>query len=201
MVVAADDGRIVRAVESFGGDVVLTSPSHPNGTARLAEAARILALSDETIVVNVQGDEPEIEGGLIDAVVDALRSSAAPVATAASPMAPGDDTTNPNIVKVVLRADGTALYFSRAAIPFPRDPTPEAMPLRHVGIYAYRASFLQTYATLPITPLETTEMLEQLRILEHGHTIAVAIFPVTAAGIDTPDQYEAFVRRWRARSS
>lgn len=199
VVVAADDDRIVRAVESFGGEVVLTSPSHPNGTARLAEAARILDLPGDAVVVNVQGDEPEIEGTLIDAVVDALRSSSAPVSTAASPMDFGEDPANPNLVKVVLRADGTAMYFSRAPIPFPRDSTPQAMPLRHVGVYAYRASFLQTYVAMPETPLESTEMLEQLRVLEHGYSIAVAIVPVTSSGIDTPEQYEAFVRRWRAR--
>lgn len=197
VVVAADDDRIMRAVSAFGGSAVLTAVHHPNGTSRLEEAARLLGLPDDAIVVNVQGDEPEIEGGLIDAVVGALETSSADVSTAAAPFAPGEDPSNPNIVKAVLRADGSALYFSRSLVPYPRAASPTALPLKHVGIYAYRVAFLRTYASLPPTPLETTEMLEQLRVLEHGHRIAVAIYPVTSVGIDTPEQYDAFVRRVR----
>lgn len=199
VVIAADDPRIMHAVEEFDGDAVLTSVQHPNGTSRLAEAAGILRLAEDDIVVNVQGDEPEIEGGLIDAVVEALEHSSAEVATAAAPFVSGEDAANPNIVKVVLRADSTALYFSRSLIPFPRASSPAAMPLKHIGIYAYRVRFLQRYVTLAPTPLEATEMLEQLRVLEHGHSIAVAIYPVSSVGIDTPEQYDAFVERWRRR--
>ncbi|MCC6425200.1 MAG: 3-deoxy-manno-octulosonate cytidylyltransferase [Phycisphaerales bacterium] len=198
-VIAADDPRIVESARGFGAECILTGVHHPNGTSRLAEASSILELRPRTIVVNVQGDEPEIEGGLIDAVVDVLERSGAPVATAAAPFVPGEDASNPNIVKVVLRADSTAMYFSRSLVPYPRAGAPTAFPLKHIGIYAYRASFLQTYISLTATPLETTEMLEQLRVLEHGHAIAAAIYPVMSVGIDTPEQYEAFVARWRAR--
>jgi 3-deoxy-manno-octulosonate cytidylyltransferase (CMP-KDO synthetase) len=202
VVIAADDDRVYRAALAFGATCVMTSVSHPNGTSRLAEAAEKLGLSPGTIAVNVQGDEPEIEGAVIDAVIEALESAGTPVATVASPWNPDDDPANPNIVKVVLRADGRALYFSRARIPHPRsaDSAAQAPPLRHVGIYAYRVEFLKNYAGLAPGRLEAVEMLEQLRILEHGHDIAVAIHPCSAAGIDTPEQYEAFVKRCRVRA-
>ncbi len=199
VVIAADDQRIIDAAQRFNAHVVLTDIQHPNGTSRLAQAAELLGLADDAIVVNVQGDEPEIEGGLIDAVVDALEDAGSPVATAAAPFAPGEDPANPNIVKVVLRTDGRALYFSRSLIPYPRAASPTALPLKHIGIYAYRVSFLKIYVKLPPTPLETTEMLEQLRVIEHGHSIAAAIYPVSSVGIDTPEQYDAFVERWRRR--
>lgn len=199
--IATDDHRVRSAVEGFGGQVVMTSPDHPNGTSRLAEAARTLGLGPRTIVVNVQGDEPEIEPGAIDAVVRALQGSTAPVATLASLLAPGDDAGNPNIVKVVVRPDGLALYFSRALIPYPRNAAPGVGgPLKHLGLYAYRAEFLEKYITLAPTPLETSEALEQLRVLEHGFQIAVRVHPSTSAGIDTPEQYEAFVKRYLARA-
>lgn len=200
--IATDDDAVCAAVARFGGRAIMTSPDHPNGSSRLAEAARQLGLGEDDIVVNVQGDEPELEPGLIDAAVRALESSGAEVSTIGSPLRPGEDAANPNIVKVVRRADGLALYFSRAVIPFPREAGPgAAMPLRHVGLYVYRAGFLQTYVKLPATPLEVTESLEQLRVLEHGYRIAVAVEPSTGQGIDTPEQYEAFVARWRARNS
>jgi 3-deoxy-manno-octulosonate cytidylyltransferase (CMP-KDO synthetase) len=200
VVVATDDRRVLEVVQGFGGEAVLTSPEHENGTSRLAEAARLLGLGDRDIVVNVQGDEPELEPGIIDASVGALKGSACPVATAAIPLDP-EEAGNPNLVKVVLRADGRALYFSRAAIPHVRDGrvTPFQPPLRHVGIYIFRRPFLETYIKLPPAPLERTESLEQLRVLYHGHDIAVAVHPAPApAGIDTPEQYEAFVARWMA---
>jgi 3-deoxy-manno-octulosonate cytidylyltransferase (CMP-KDO synthetase) len=201
IIIAADDDRVRRAAESFGATCVMTSPAHPNGTSRLAEVAATLSFPDSTIVVNVQGDEPEMEGGVIDAAIAALETSPALVATVASPWNPADDPANPNIVKVVRRADGRALYFSRALIPYPREPDNAAAlaPLRHVGIYAYRAGFLKVYASLAPSPLEATEMLEQLRILDHGYDIAVALHPCQSAGIDTPEQYESFVLRWNAR--
>lgn len=196
VVVATDDESVLAAVRSFGGQAVMTRADHPNGTSRLAEAAAKLGLSPEALVVNVQGDEPEIEPAVIDAAVQALGD--APVATAASPMR-DEDAANPNIVKVVVRRDGTALYFSRARIPHVRDAANASFgsALRHVGLYVYRRSFLDRYLTLSPTPLERSESLEQLRILEHGFTIAVAVLAgeVGHAGIDTPEQYEAFVRR------
>jgi 3-deoxy-manno-octulosonate cytidylyltransferase (CMP-KDO synthetase) len=155
------------------------------------------------VFVNVQGDEPEIEPEVIDAAVELLHASPwADVATVATPFAPGEDPSNPNLVKVVCGLGGRALYFSRAPIPLHRDAgkpgaTPRATPLRHVGLYVYRTSFLPTFVSWPPSALEETESLEQLRVLEHGHGIAVAVRHVTSQGIDTPEQYAAFVRRWR----
>jgi len=202
VVVAADDARIVAAVEGFGGACVLTSAEHPNGTSRLAEAAALLGLADGAIVVNVQGDEPELEPGLIAAGVAALVETGAEAATVASPFSAGEDPENPNIVKVAVDARGLALYFSRACIPYQgrAGDGPAARPLKHVGLYVYRAAFLRRYVGLPATPLEQTEKLEQLRVLEHGHRMAVAIMESHHHGIDTPEQYAGFVSRWRARS-
>jgi 3-deoxy-manno-octulosonate cytidylyltransferase (CMP-KDO synthetase) len=200
VVVAADDRRIIEAVLEFGGEAVLTG-EHANGTSRLAEAARVLGLSADSVVVNVQGDEPELEPSLIDEGVRALLGSDAPMATVAAPFGPGEDPRDPNIVKVVRRLDGSALYFSRALIPFPRDPgTAGTPPLKHIGLYVYRRPFLDTYVSLAPTELERTEQLEQLRVLAHGHAIAVAVTAARPhAGIDTPEQYEAFVARQSAR--
>ena len=203
VVVAADDERVAAAVRAFGTEVVLTRVDHPNGTSRLDEAAALLGLADDALVVNVQGDEPEIEPGVIDAAVAALVGSGEAMATVVSPFAPGEDPANPNIVKAVLRtgADGwrRAVYFSRAWIPYRREGGAAAEPLKHVGLYAYRRGFLRRYVSLPATPLEQTEMLEQLRAIEHGHAIAAAVERTAHHGIDTPEQYEAFVARWRAR--
>ena len=206
VVIATDDAEVLEAVRAFGGEAVMTSPSHTNGSSRLAEAASILRLPDDALVVNVQGDEPEMDPAVIDAAVALSRSSGAEVATVASPLASHESFDNPNIVKVVLRADGMALYFSRAMIPFPRQGgaagTAEAAPaLKHVGLYVYRAGFLARYVTLAPTPLERTEMLEQLRVLEHGHRIAVVVHPCDMVGVDTPEQYEAFVAREAVRSA
>lgn len=202
VVVATDDAGVCDAVEAFGGECVLTSSDHPNGTSRLAEACDQLGLTDSQVVVNIQGDEPEIEPAIIEAAVAALASGAAPVSTVAAPFAPDEDPSNPNMVKVVRRLDGTALYFSRALVPFDRDGDSPVSPLRHIGLYAYRRVFLRAYAGLAPTPLEESERLEQLRVLEHGHEIAVAVVDDAGAGragIDTPEQYAAFVRRWRGR--
>jgi len=203
VVVAADHPRIVAAVEAAGGRALLTRADHPNGTSRLAEVAPHLGAE---ILVNVQGDEPEIEPDLIDAVVELLTASPwADVATIAAPFGPRDDPADPNLVKVVLGAAGRALYFSRAAIPCHRDAArgdaPRATPLRHVELYAYRAPFLRVFVGYPPSPLEETESLEQLRALEHGHGIAVAVRDARAQGIDTPEQYAAFVARVRARAN
>lgn len=206
IIVATDDDRILAAVRGFGGEAVMTREDHPNGTSRIAEVAAGL---DCEIIVNVQGDEPSIEPELIDAAVDALRTTPeAPMATIASPFGPHEDPNDPNIVKVVLSRRGTALYFSRAPIPLWRDrerecaespnARPEAGPLKHVGLYVYRREFLATFLGLAPTPLERTEQLEQLRVLEHGFPIAVACGTAAFHGIDTPEQYEAWVRRLAA---
>jgi len=201
IVVATDDERIVDAVQRFEGHVVLTARHHPNGASRVAEAADILGLDDESIVVNVQGDEPELAPGLIDAAIEALRDSGAPMSTVASPFAVDEDPIDPNIVKVVRRLDGAALYFSRALIPHSDGDPPVEPPLKHVGLYAYRRSFLRTYAALDPTPLERAERLEQLRALEHGYDIAVAVRAAHHHGVDTPAQYARFVDRWRAAAA
>jgi len=203
VVVATDDERVRRAVEGFGGEAVMTRADHPNGTSRLAEAAGALGLAPDAIVVNVQGDEPELEARIVEEAVGALRRTGAPCATACVPFAAGEDAANPNMVKVLLREDGTAMCFTRALVPHVRDAGARSgrYPLRHVGLYVYRRAFLDVYVGLEPTALEAIEQLEQLRILGHGHAMAVAVVEGvrTPAGIDTPEQYEAFVERWRAR--
>ena len=198
VVIAADCTEIVEAVEACGVEVVLTDPSHANGTSRVAEVAAILDIKESMCVVNVQGDEPEIEPCTIDAAVHALADRGTPVATVAARFGEHEDPANPNIVKVVCNEQGEALYFSRAAIPFGRSAKP--VYYKHIGLYAYRRSFLDIVGSLSATRLELAERLEQLRFLEHGYAIAVA--PVTAShvGIDTKEQYEAFVKRWLNRA-
>lgn len=198
IIVATDDARIFDAVLKFGGEAVMTRSDHPNGTSRIAEVVAGIAESDSRIVVNVQGDEPEIEPGVIDQLIDGLIDDAdAPMATLASAFAPDEDPSNPNIVKLVLAhvaGRARAMYFSRSLIPYDRDKR-GVRPLKHPGLYAYRRDFLLHYVTLPPTPLEQIEQLEQLRALEHGHAIAVVETVVRHHGIDTPEQYEAFVKR------
>ncbi len=194
VLVATDDSRIAKAVQGFGGEVVMTRADHPNGTSRLAEVARDLAHG--TIVVNVQGDEPDIEPALIDKAAQALGD--ADMCTVASPFAADEDPADPNIVKVVVDRMGRALYFSRALIPFKRDAIGPSQPLKHVGLYAYRREFLIEYVGMTPTPLERTEHLEQLRVLEHGRRIQVVIADARHHGIDTPEQYNEFVKRWLA---
>ncbi|MCK4873776.1 MAG: 3-deoxy-manno-octulosonate cytidylyltransferase [Phycisphaerales bacterium] len=200
IIVATDDERIASAVRSFGGEAVMTSETHPNGTSRLDEAATILSLDDDTWVCNVQGDEPEIDPALIDLTISHTLNAAdagVQVGTLAGPFADDEDPADPNIVKVVVGQQEMALYFTRALVPHRRDPTSvhPAVPLKHVGLYVYTRRFLRRYVGLPPTPLEQTEQLEQLRILEHGIPIAVAIADAKHHGIDTPEQYEQFVRR------
>ncbi|SFN52706.1 3-deoxy-manno-octulosonate cytidylyltransferase (CMP-KDO synthetase) [Formivibrio citricus] len=200
VVVAADDARILAAVQAHGFEAVMTRLDHASGTERLAEAADLLGLTDDTIVVNVQGDEPLIDPRLIDAVAARLAAdSALPMATAAHPIESASDFFNPNVVKVVLDKAGRALYFSRAPIPWARDTfaaDKTALPadlgaLRHVGIYAYRAGFLRAYRNLEASPIEGIEALEQLRVLWHGHGIGVFVTDhAPAAGVDTPEDLE-----------
>jgi len=185
-VVAADDARILQACQQHGVEALLTSPHHASGSDRLAEACTLLHLADDTIVVNVQGDEPLIAPDLIHAVATLLHNlPEADMATAAHAIAHEADFTNPNVVKTVLDARGFALYFSRAAIPHPRAPTPQPA-LRHIGIYSYRAARLRSFSQLPPAPPETAESLEQLRALWHGWRIAVHTAPqAPGPGVDT----------------
>jgi 3-deoxy-manno-octulosonate cytidylyltransferase (CMP-KDO synthetase) len=199
IIVATDDQRIAEVVRGFGGEVCMTREDHPNGTSRIAEVVQGIAEADSRIVVNVQGDEPEIEPAVIDELVDGLLADGdAPMATLASDFAPGEDASNPNIVKLILNQRGRAMYFSRSLIPYDRDKR-GITPLKHPGLYAYRRDFLLKYVTLPATPLEQIEQLEQLRALEHGYAIAVVKTQVRHHGIDTPEQYEAFVQRVKGR--
>jgi len=191
--VATDDPRIFDAVKAFGGQAVMTSADHATGTDRLAEAAERIGLAGDDIVVNVQGDEPEMNPGDIDRLVELLIDSGAPMATLAAPLS-ADDADSPANVKVVLAADGSALYFSRARIPHDRDGA-GCEYLLHLGIYAYRRRFLAEYVAMPQGELERIEKLEQLRALQAGHRIAVAVVASAAPGIDTPEDYGAFVAR------
>lgn len=176
----------------------MTSPDCRSGTDRVAEAAR--ALPGEDLVLNVQGDEPEIAAADLDRLADAMEADPGiPMGTLACPLASEEEFRSPSVVKVVLDASGCALYFSRAPIPFPRDAGGAAPALRHVGVYAFRRAFLDGFASLPQTPLERTEMLEQLRALENGHRIRVVPADRAPPGIDTREDYEAFVRRRRER--
>ncbi|MHC4976768.1 MAG: 3-deoxy-manno-octulosonate cytidylyltransferase [Planctomycetota bacterium] len=198
VVVATDDRGIRNVMERLGVRTIMTDESHPNGTSRIAEASCQLGLDEDDIVVNVQGDEPELEPSLIDAMVTVATEADTPMATLGSPFEESEDQSDPNIVKLVTNREGKAMYFSRAPIPHDRDATGDAVRYKHVGMYAYRMWFLQKYSTLEPTPLELSECLEQLRVLEHGYEIAVAIERASHHGIDTPEQYRAFVERWRA---
>ena len=196
VVVAADDARITSACASHGVEAILTHASHPSGSDRLAEACEILQLPGDGLVVNVQGDEPLIDPGLIDAVAALLLLQPdASMATAAHAITSVADFMNPNVVKLVLNARSQALYFSRAPIAWWRDGASQApgtlahpAPLRHVGIYSYRVSFLRQFPAMAQAPMEVTESLEQLRALWHGHRIAVHLTAsLPAPGVDTPE--------------
>ncbi len=202
VVVATDDQRIAEVVEGFGGRVCMTRDSHESGTDRLQEVAQILSLNNDDIVVNVQGDEPLIPPEVINQVAQNLAASkAASVATLSEPIESVEDFTNPNIVKVVSDINGLALYFSRASMPWPRDAFAEAggaseLPVgnlfqRHIGIYAYRVTLLNEFVVWPQAEIESTECLEQLRVLWNGHRIHVApsVLPVPG-GVDTQEDLE-----------
>jgi len=200
VIVATDDQRIADAV---GPKAVMTG-DHPNGTSRIAEVvsgigygASGMGNSIPDIIINVQGDEPEIEPQVIDQLIEGLASDPdAKMATLASDFADDEDPADPNIVKVIVNQKGHAIYFSRSLIPYDRDKQ-NITPLKHPGLYAYRPAFLLEYANLPATPLEQIEQLEQLRAIEHGYKIAVVKTTVRHHGIDTPEQYEQFVARWK----
>ncbi|KAB8041434.1 3-deoxy-manno-octulosonate cytidylyltransferase [Janthinobacterium aquaticum] len=195
VIVATDHEDIRAACAAHGVEACMTRSDHPSGTDRIAEVARTLALPADAVVVNLQGDEPLIDPGLLAACA-ALIGDAVPMATCAHRLHEAADAFNPNVVKVVLDKSGRALYFSRATIPWHRDGFSQSkdalpagyVPLRHIGLYAYSNAFLQTYPTLDASPLEAIEALEQLRVLWHGYAIAVHVTDSEpAAGVDTPD--------------
>ncbi len=202
VVVATDDARIHAACAAHGVEALMTRADHPSGSDRLAEACQQLGLDGTDIVVNVQGDEPLIDPALIDAVAALLPARPeASMGTAAHPIHDLADFANPNMVKVVCNARGLAQYFSRAPLPHARGHADQAWwtlpdfeafaPLRHVGIYSYRAHFLRAFPLLPPAPTEVLEALEQLRALWHGHAIAVHLCEsVPGAGVDTPEDLE-----------
>ncbi len=198
VVVAADDPSIVDACHRHGVQALLTRPDHASGSDRLAEACELLGLDGDTCVVNVQGDEPLIEPLLVARTAALLgERSDCVMSTAAHAITDEADWRNPNIVKVVLDAAGRALYFSRASIPHwrdaPRAGAPPRRPaaLRHIGLYAYRASFLRRFPSLEPAPIEVAEALEQLRVLWHGERIAVHVTDsAPGIGVDTPEDLE-----------
>ena len=194
VVVATDSAEIQAACDEHRIECLLTSPDHPTGTDRIAEVAQLLKLPDSALIVNVQGDEPLIPPQLINEVAQTLANNAnCAISTIATPITNAAEIANPNVVKVVLNRANEALYFSRAPIPFERDPnvaTPIAH-LRHLGIYAYRAAFLQAYTRLEPAPPELAEALEQLRALWNGYRIAVhTTLNAPPAGVDTPEDLE-----------
>jgi 3-deoxy-manno-octulosonate cytidylyltransferase (CMP-KDO synthetase) len=199
VVVATDDPRIVEAVHGFGGVARLTSPGHATGTDRVAEVARSLACE---IVVNVQGDEPLIEPSMIAAVVEPLLADrTVRMSTLRRPVADPLSLQNPNLVKVVVDRTGDALYFSRSPIPYVRSGPRAAAAFAHVGVYAYRREFLLQLASLPPTPLERTESLEQLRVLEHGFRIRTVETLGETLSVDTPEDVERLRTHLASRST
>lgn len=201
LVVATDDRRILEAVRAFGSEALLTREDHPTGTDRLAEAAALLALADDDIVVNIQGDEPLVEASMIDALIEALLSPPeCPMATLAFQTQNTEHYHSPHVVKVVTDTSGRALYFSRSPLPFHRDHEAETpLFLKHMGFYAYRHRFLQSFTHLPPGRLEAMEKLEQLRALENGHAIRVALSARDTLGVDTPGDLERLLQHpdWR----
>lgn len=202
VIIATDDPRIAAAAESFGGNCVMTRSDHKSGTDRVAEVAQDL---DVDLIVNLQGDEPEVDPAALDLLPDLLeRDPESNVATLAVPISDYNEWANPSCVKVVCDRIGRALYFSRLPIPFLREGKPNfhARParfLRHLGLYAYRREFLLHLAELPPYYLEQSEKLEQLRWLAEGCRIQVGLVNQAACGVDTLEEYESFVRRTRAR--
>jgi 3-deoxy-manno-octulosonate cytidylyltransferase (CMP-KDO synthetase) len=194
VIIAADDEQVVAAANSFGAECVLTSVEHESGTDRIAEAVRDI---DVDIIVNLQADEPEIDPELL------IRNPDYPMATLAAEFKTAEQVADPNIVKVVLDGKAGAIYFSRSPIPYDRESAgvgEMGQYLRHLGIYAYRKEFLLKITTLPQTPLEKIEKLEQLRAIENGFAILVGKVKHTCDGIDTPEQYAEFVKRQKARA-
>ncbi len=197
VIIATDDQRVEQAAQAFGATVCMTSPNHESGTERLAEVVKVMGIPEDHIIVNVQGDEPLIPPAIISQVADNLANSQAPMATLAVEISDEAEVFNPNAVKVLTDKDGYAMYFSRATIPWDRDNFANdksiVQPLlRHIGIYAYRAGFINTYINWAPSALEKIECLEQLRVLWYGEKIHVAVAKeAPAAGVDTPEDLEA----------
>jgi 3-deoxy-manno-octulosonate cytidylyltransferase (CMP-KDO synthetase) len=198
VIIAADDQKVADAAKSFGAECILTSPDHKSGTDRIAEAVAAL---DVDIVVNLQADEPELDPENIDFLAHLLiEHPDAPMATLAADFQNAQQIADPNIVKVITNCSGRAIYFSRAAIPYNRENAGLGevhQYLRHLGIYAYRKDFLLKLTSLPQTSLEKIEKLEQLRAIENGYSILVGKVKHTCDGIDTPQQYAEFVKRYK----
>jgi len=203
VIIAADDPKTVQAAESFGAQVKLTDPALPTGTDRVAAVARQL---DAQIIINVQGDEPQIDPGCIDQLVRMLiEDREVPMATLAVPFGQNDDPCDPNAVKVVRAQDGTALYFSRSLMPYPRDSAGKVADatdyMLHLGIYGYRRQFLLQLTQLSPVKLEQTERLEQLRALWYGYRIKVGVTEHRSRGIDTQEDYQAFVEHYKCHKA
>lgn len=209
VVVATDDARIAEACAAFGADVAMTRAEHPSGTDRLAEVARTRGWGPRDVVVNVQGDEPLLPPANVAQVAALLGAHAeADIATLGTPIVALHEFLDPNVVKIALAADGRALYFSRAPIPWPRDSAPAGLAsqsqwgaaLRHLGLYAYRCASLLRIAAMPPSPLETAEKLEQLRALENGMNVRVGLaVEVPGPGVDTEADLAAAEAAFRAR--
>lgn len=187
--VATDDKRIYDCVEEFGGKAIMTSDKHQCGTERIAECADLLSLSDEDIVLNIQGDEPLIMEQTIKDLISTMENGVL-AGTLREKILNPDDVLDPNIVKVISDKNDNAIYFSRYPIPYNRSKTADTDYYRHIGVYAYKVSFLKQYAAMEKTPLEITESLEQLRILENGYKIKVKETTSSSFGVDTPEQIE-----------
>ena len=198
IIVATDNEEVMAAVQAVGGEVCMTRADHQSGTERLAEVVEKCGFSDETVIVNVQGDEPMIPPAIIRQVADNLAARRdVGMATLAVPIESAEEAFNPNAVKVVMDAQGYALYFSRATIPWDRDRFAASREtigdsfLRHIGIYGYRAGFIRRYVSWQTSPLEQIEMLEQLRVLWYGEKIHVDVASVVpGTGVDTPEDLE-----------
>lgn len=203
VVVATDNAEVARVVQEFGGEVCMTSENHNSGTERLAEVVEKLAIPDDEIVVNIQGDEPLIPPIIVQQVAHNLAQNAVNMATLAVPLNDAEELFNPNVVKAVADQIGNVLYFSRAPIPWNRDQFSglseqqkkqlvlQSQYLRHIGIYAYRAGFIKKYVQWQPSALENIESLEQLRVLWYGENIHIALAQeVPAVGVDTPEDLE-----------
>jgi 3-deoxy-manno-octulosonate cytidylyltransferase (CMP-KDO synthetase) len=192
LVVATDSERVAEVCERLGAPVELTPSTHPSGTDRIAEVAERAAYRDYGVVVNIQGDEPLLRAAHVEAAVALVRDQGWPVGTCAAPLGSEEARRDPGVVKVVRADGGRALYFSRAAVPYSRDGKPSAEVLsrppylRHVGLYAYRREALMRWVSMPPSPLERVEMLEQLRALEAGIDMGVALVATADGGVDTP---------------
>ncbi len=196
--VATDNQEIQKAAESFGAQVIWTSSKHTTGTDRVQEASR--SFPEAEYILNIQGDYPEIRWEDVDRLAETLMHSGADSATLATEFRPEENPENPNLVKVVFNHKGTALYFSRSPIPHPfREKNP--LVFRHVGIYGFRRKTLEAFTRLEPTRLEKAEGLEQLRLLENGYSMAVALTDSPAHGIENPQDYSDFVQRWKQKRS